>query len=63
MGVCGPEPTQTVGTAAGLIDAADLPLAAVHAIVRPVLVDPGAETGRAELEGHQSIATEPDDAA
>ena len=35
-----PEPAQTVGTAAGLVDAADA-----------VLVDRGAEIRRAELEG------------
>jgi hypothetical protein len=35
-----------------LIDAADIPVAAVDGVVRPVLVDPGAEAGRAELEGH-----------
>ena len=40
-----PEPAQTVGTAAGLIDAADLPLAAVDGVVRSVLVDAGAEAG------------------
>ena len=47
-----PEPAQTVGTAAGLIDAADLPLAGVDGVVRAVLVDPGAEAGRAEFEGY-----------
>ena len=37
-----PEPAQMVGTATGLIDAADIPLAAVDGEVLPVLVDPGA---------------------
>ena len=46
------EPAQTVGTAAGLIDAADIPAAAVDGVVRAVLVDRGAGAGRAELEGH-----------
>jgi hypothetical protein len=31
---------------------AGLPLAAVHAVVWPILVDPGAEAGWAEFEGH-----------
>ena len=47
---------QTVGTAAGLVDATNIPLATVDGIVRAVLVDPGAEAGRAHREGHQSIA-------
>ena len=38
-----PEPAQTVGTAAGLVDAADLPRAAADSVVRTVLIDPGAE--------------------
>ena len=38
-----PEPAQTVGTSAVLIDAADLPLVAVSGVVRAVLVDAGAE--------------------
>ena len=33
---------------------ADIPAAAVNGVVRAVLVDPGAEAGRAELEGHCS---------
>jgi hypothetical protein len=48
VGVHGPEPAQIVGTAAGLINAPDLPLASKHGVVRPVFVDPGAEPGRAE---------------
>ena len=52
-----------VGATAGLVDAPDLPLAGKDSVVRPVLINAGAETGRAELEGHQSIATETDDAA
>jgi hypothetical protein len=43
-----------MGTAAGLIDAPDLPLAGKDGVVRPVLVDAGAETGRPKLEGHPS---------
>jgi DNA polymerase-3 subunit beta len=52
-GVHGPEPAQTVGTATGLINAPDLPLAGEDGVVRPVLVDPGAEAGRAHGESHQ----------
>jgi hypothetical protein len=44
------EPLIAVGTAAGLIDAADVPAAAVDGVVRLVLIDPGAEAGRTELE-------------
>jgi hypothetical protein len=36
----------------GLVDAADLPLADNDGVIRPVLVDPEAAAGRAELEGH-----------
>ena len=36
-------------SAAGLVDPADLPLADEDGVVRPVLVDPRAEAGRAEL--------------
>jgi hypothetical protein len=50
-----PEPAQIVETAAGLVDAADLPLAGKDGVVRPVLVDAGAEAGRAELEGHTAL--------
>jgi hypothetical protein len=41
-----------LGAASDFLDAADIPLAAEHGIVGAVLVDPGAEAGRAELEGH-----------
>ena len=37
---------QAVGEPAGLIDATDLPLAAVDGVVRAILVDPGAKPGR-----------------
>ena len=47
-----PEPAQVFGTAARLVDAANFPLASADGVVRAVLVDPGAEAGRAELEGH-----------
>jgi hypothetical protein len=43
------------GTAACLMDAADLPLTCEDGVVGPVLVDPGAEAGRAHCGGHQSI--------
>jgi hypothetical protein len=46
--------SQTVGTAAGLINAPDLPLAGTDGGVRPVLIDAQAESGRAQLEGHRS---------
>jgi hypothetical protein len=45
------EPAQIVGAAARLIDATDTPVATVVAVVGTVLVDPGAEASRAELEG------------
>jgi hypothetical protein len=48
----GPEPAQTVGTAAGLIDAPDLQLAAIDDLVGPVLVNAGAKARRAELDGY-----------
>ena len=44
-----PEPAQIVGTATGLVDATDLPAAGGDGVVRPVLVDPGAEAGRTSL--------------
>ena len=40
-----PESAQTVGTS---------PSAAVDGVVRAILIDPGAEAGRAELEGQFS---------
>jgi hypothetical protein len=43
---------------ADFIDAADIPLAAEHGVVRAILVDPGAKAGRAELERHQIKLTE-----
>jgi hypothetical protein len=51
-GVHGPEPAQTVGTAARHVDAPDLPLAANDGVIWAVLADAGAKTGRAKLEGH-----------
>ena len=36
----------------GLVVAADLPLAGNDGVVWAVLVDPGAETGRAEFQSH-----------
>jgi len=50
-----PEPAQIVGTAACFVDAADLPLADNDGVVGAVLVDPGAEAGRAELETPQTV--------
>jgi hypothetical protein len=44
---------QTVGTAAGLVDATNIPLAGNDGVVWAVLVDPGAEAGRAEPESHR----------
>jgi hypothetical protein len=41
-----------LGAAARLIDATDTPVATVDGVVGAVLVDPGAEASRAELEGH-----------
>ena len=41
-----------VGATAGLVDPADCPSAAVDGVVRSVLVDAGAETGRTHGEGH-----------
>jgi hypothetical protein len=38
--------------ASNFIDAADIPLAGVDRVILPVLVDPRAEAGRAELQGH-----------
>jgi hypothetical protein len=51
-----PEPPQIIRAAAHLIDATDVPPSGVDGVVWAVLVDPGAEAGRAELEGNQSIA-------
>jgi len=48
-----PEPAQAVGAAAGLVDAAAFPIAGNGGVIRPVLVDPGAEASRAELERHR----------
>jgi hypothetical protein len=42
-----------LGAASNFIDAADIPLAAEHGVVRAVLVDPGAKAGRAHCERHQ----------
>jgi len=50
-----PEPAQTVGTPARLIDAPDLPLAGKDGVVRPVLVDAGAETERIREAGMPQI--------
>ena len=44
-----------LGAASDFLDAADIPLAAEHGIVGAVLVDPGAEAGRAHGECHESI--------
>jgi hypothetical protein len=46
-----PEPAQTVGSAPGLIDAADIPVTAVDGVVRAVLVDRGAEAGFRDAQG------------
>jgi hypothetical protein len=47
------------GTAARLVDAANFPLASADGVVRAVIVDPGAETGRAELKRHIETLVEP----
>jgi hypothetical protein len=52
-----PEPAQTVGTAAGLVDATNIPSATVDGVVRAVLIDPRAEAGRAHGERHQSVTS------
>jgi len=44
--------TTRTSAAAGFVDAADVPAAAVDGVVRPILVNPGAEVRRAELKGH-----------
>src|SRR3981189_2279231 len=45
---------QTVGAAASLVDATT-PFALVDGVVRSILVDPGAEAGRADREGHSVL--------
>src|SRR6476469_1526615 len=50
VGVHGPEPAQTIGAAARFVDTTDLPLASKDGVIRAVLVDPGAEAGRAHGE-------------
>ena len=42
-----PEPAQIIGTATGLVNAANRRSAAVDGVVRPVVVDSGTEAGRA----------------
>jgi hypothetical protein len=54
VGIHRPEPPQTVGAAACLVDAADLPLTSEDRVVRAILVDPGAEAGWAHGERHRS---------
>jgi hypothetical protein len=44
----GPEPAHILGTAAGLVDTTNIPLAAADDVVRAVLVDPGAKVGWAD---------------
>ena len=44
-----------LGAAAYLIDAANIPLAAEHGVVSAILVDPGAQAGRAHGECDESI--------
>jgi hypothetical protein len=48
-----PEPAQFRRTGAGLVDAADAPLAAIDAVVRNVFVVAGTKAGGAHREGHQ----------
>ena len=49
--------------ATGLVNPANRPSAAVDGVVRAVLIDPGAEAGRAQDQSHHSTAAEWDDAA
>jgi hypothetical protein len=46
------EPMRALRPAALLVDATHGPSAAVDGEVLPILVDPGAKSGWAELEGH-----------
>ena len=46
------QPAQMVGAVGRLVDATNVPVPAADDIVPAALVDRGAETGRAELEGH-----------
>ena len=52
LGTCSAQNQRKIGAGAGLIDAADAPLAAEHAVIGNVLVDAVAKAGRAHLEGH-----------
>jgi hypothetical protein len=47
-----PNPAHVIGETAALLDPANQPLAAEHAVINAVLVDPRAEAGRSKLEGH-----------
>jgi hypothetical protein len=47
------EPAQLLSAAAGLVYSADTPLPAEHAVVHAVLVNAGAEPGRAHCERHE----------
>ncbi len=49
-----PEPPQMIGGAAHLVDASDIPPSSVDRVILPVLVDPGAEPGRAHGECHSA---------
>ena len=42
-----------IGASANFVDAADIPLAAEHQVIRAVLVDLGAQPAWAHLEGHR----------
>jgi len=45
-----PEPTQMIGTASHLVDAADVPPSGVDRVILPVLVDPRTEARRAKFQ-------------
>jgi len=57
-GCCGVPSDSLTALLRAIGNAADLPLAAIDRVVRTVLVDPGAEAGRAELEGHLKALAE-----
>jgi hypothetical protein len=48
-----------LGTAAHLVDAADIPPSGVDRVILRVLVDPGAKAGWAELKGLKSVVATP----
>jgi hypothetical protein len=57
----GPEPAQIIGTATGLVNAANRPSAAVDGVIRSVLIGPGAKAGRTHGESHVLLFERDDD--